>query len=65
MVTCAILAMLSRSDELKIHSRGALNHGATREEVEEIAVQLAGYGGFPRAVDAIRTLRSVWARLDG
>ena len=64
MVTVSILAMNRCTDELKIHVRAALNHGCTREELEEVMVQLTGYGGFPKAVEGIRTARAVFARID-
>ncbi len=64
MVTVAILAILAREQELAVHVPGALNHGVTREEVEEIMVQLTVYGGFPRAVEGMRAARAAFARLD-
>ena len=64
LVTVAILAMTSRLDELRIHGRIALNHGCTREELEEIMVQLTAYRGFPAAVEGARTLRELFDRLD-
>jgi 4-carboxymuconolactone decarboxylase len=62
MVTVAILALLSRVDELVIHVPGALNHGCTEEEIEEIMVQLTVYGGFPRAVEGMRATRDAFAK---
>jgi 4-carboxymuconolactone decarboxylase len=62
MVTLAVLAMLGRHDEFRVHVRGALNHGCTAEEVEEIMVQLTVYGGFPRAVEAMRATREILAK---
>jgi 4-carboxymuconolactone decarboxylase len=64
MVTVAILAILARPEELAIHIPAALNHGVTRTEIEEIMVQLTVYGGFPRAVEAMRCAREAWKRLD-
>lgn len=64
MVTVAILAILARAEELAIHVPGALNHGVTREEVEEIMVQLTVYGGFPRAVEGVRSARAAFERID-
>ena len=64
LVTVAILGILKCTDELLIHVRAALNHGCTREEIEEIMVQLSGYGGFPRAVEGLRAAREVFARID-
>lgn len=64
MVTVAILAILAREAELAVHVPGALNHGISREEIEEIMVQLTVYGGFPRAVEGMRAARAAFARLD-
>ncbi len=64
MVTVAILAILARPDELAIHIPGALNHGCSRTEIEEIMVQLTVYGGFPRGVEGIRAARAAFDRID-
>lgn len=64
MVTVAILAILKCEAELAIHVPAALNHGVTRDEVEEIMVQLTVYGGFPRAVEGIRAARAAFATID-
>ena len=64
LVTVAILGILKCTDELLIHVRAALNHGCTREELEEVMVQLSGYGGFPKAVEGLRAAREVFARID-
>jgi 4-carboxymuconolactone decarboxylase len=64
MVTVAILAILTRADELAVHVPAALNHGCSREEVEEIFVQLTVYGGFPRAVEGIRAARAAFEKID-
>ena len=64
LVTVAILAILARAEELAIHIPGALNHGVTREEVEEVMVQLTVYGGFPRGVEGIRCARAAFELID-
>jgi 4-carboxymuconolactone decarboxylase len=64
MVTVAILAFLRCSEELAVHVPAALNHGVSREEVEEIMTQLTVYGGFPRAVEGIRSARAAFAKID-
>jgi 4-carboxymuconolactone decarboxylase len=63
-VTVAILAILARADELAVHVPGALNHGVTREEIEEVMVQLTVYGGFPRAVEGMRAARRAFGAAD-
>jgi 4-carboxymuconolactone decarboxylase len=64
MVTVAILAILKCAEELAVHVPGALNHGCTRDEVEEIMVQLSVYGGFPRSVEGMRATRAAFAKID-
>jgi 4-carboxymuconolactone decarboxylase len=64
LVTLAIVSILARAEQLAIHVPGALNHGITREEIEEVMVQLTVYGGFPRAVEGMRAARAAFERLD-
>ncbi len=64
MVTLAILSALNRPHELKIHIRGALNNGCTKEEIREVLLQTAIYCGVPAAVDSFRVMREVFARLE-
>lgn len=64
LVVVAILAALSKEQELVFHVPGALNHGVTREEIEEVMVTLTGYGGFPRAVEGMRAARAAFQRID-
>ena len=64
MVTVAILAMTGCTKELKIHLRAALNHDCSRDELNEIMVQLTGYAGFPKAVEASQVTRELFDRID-
>jgi 4-carboxymuconolactone decarboxylase len=59
IVTVSMLVALGRMHELKIHVRGALNNGVTREELQEIFLHASVYCGFPAAVDAFRTASEV------
>lgn len=59
IVTVAMLVALGRMHELKIHVRGALNNGVTKEELQEIFLHASVYCGFPAAVDAFRTASEV------
>jgi 4-carboxymuconolactone decarboxylase len=59
IVTVSMLVALGRMHELKIHVRGALNNGVTREELQEIFMHASVYCGFPAAVDAFRTAAEV------
>jgi 4-carboxymuconolactone decarboxylase len=54
LVTLAMLTALDRPDELKGHIVGALNNGATKDEIIEVFVHAAGYCGFPASNGAVR-----------
>jgi 4-carboxymuconolactone decarboxylase len=59
IVTVSMLVALGRMHELKIHVRGALNNGVTKEELQEIFMHASVYCGFPAAMDAFRTAAEV------
>jgi 4-carboxymuconolactone decarboxylase len=58
-VTLAILTALGRTQEIKGHVRGALNNGATVEEIQEVLLHASVYCGVPLAVDAFRAAHDV------
>ncbi len=60
----AMISALNRPHELKMHIRGALRNGVTREEIREIFLQVAIYCGVPAAVDSFRLAREVFAETD-
>lgn len=59
----AITALMSVGSEaeLKTHRHGALNCGATVEEIKETILQAAMYLGFPKALAAMVVLKSIKA----
>jgi len=59
MVTVAMLTALGKQTELKGHVRGALNNGATPEEIREIMLHATVYCGFPAAIEAFRSATEV------
>lgn len=59
IVTVSMLVALGKMHELKIHVRGALNNGVSREELQEIFLHASVYCGFPAAVDAFRNAAEV------
>ncbi|MGH8806879.1 MAG: 4-carboxymuconolactone decarboxylase [Noviherbaspirillum sp.] len=61
LITVSMLTALGRSHELKGHLRGALNNGATPEEIREVLLHAAVYCGAPLAVDAFRVAQEVVA----
>lgn len=54
LLTVAMLTALGRQQELKGHVRGALNNGATPEELRELFLHATVYCGFPLAIDGFR-----------
>ena len=65
MINLAMLTALNRPHELRIHIRGALNNGCTKEEIREVLLQTAIYCGVPAAVDGFRVANEVFAELEG
>ena len=64
MIVVAFLAAQGAVEELRSHVRGALNHGVTRAEVQEIVLQVAGYAGFPMAMQASRVVAEAFNAVD-
>ena len=65
MLNIAMISILNRQHEFRAHLKGALTNGVTREEIREILMQVAIYGGMPAAVDSFRIAREVFAEIDG
>ncbi|MDC8786455.1 carboxymuconolactone decarboxylase family protein [Roseateles koreensis] len=59
LVTVAMLTALGRQHELKGHVRGALNNGATVQEIQEVLLHATIYCGVPMAVEAFRSAAEV------
>lgn len=57
-------ALGTAAPQLRVHLRGFLNVGGTREEIVALLTQLAGYAGFPAALNGIAAAREVFAEQD-
>jgi len=55
LINLAMLTALNHQHELRLHVKGALRNGATRDEIREVLLQAAIYCGVPAAVDAFRS----------
>jgi 4-carboxymuconolactone decarboxylase len=60
----AMITALNHPAELKLHVRGALKNGLTKNEIMEILLQTAIYCGVPAAIESFRVAREVF-REDG
>jgi 4-carboxymuconolactone decarboxylase len=64
MLNLAMLSVLNRPHELKIHVQGALRNGLTKTEIREVLLQVAIYAGVPAAVDSFRVAREAIAEYE-
>lgn len=64
MLNLAMLTLLNRPHELKLHINGALRNGVTREEIREVFMQVGIYAGVPAAIDSFRIAREVFESID-
>jgi 4-carboxymuconolactone decarboxylase len=64
LLNLAMLTALNRPHELKLHVRGAINNGVTKEEIKEVFLQTAIYCGVPAAIDSFRNAREVLVEMD-
>lgn len=60
ILNLGMISALNRPHELKLHVRGALNNGLTKEEIREVLMQVAIYCGVPAAIDGFRTAQEVF-----
>ncbi|HET7776793.1 MAG TPA: carboxymuconolactone decarboxylase family protein [Azospira sp.] len=60
-VVAALTALGNAAPQLKVHIRGALNVGVSRDEVVETIMQMAVYAGFPAALNGLFAAREVFA----
>jgi len=64
LLNIAMLSCLGRNAELKIHTKGAIRNGCTKEEIREVLLQVAIYCGVPAAVDSFRVAKEALTELD-
>jgi 4-carboxymuconolactone decarboxylase len=65
LINLAMISALNRPHELKLHVRGALRNGVSREEIRSVLMQVAIYCGVPAAIDAFRVATAVLKEEDG
>ena len=63
-ITIAMLTALYRPEELRTHIWRGLHNGLSREEVCEIIMHAAVYGGFPVGMEGMRIAKLVFERED-
>jgi 4-carboxymuconolactone decarboxylase len=64
MINLAMIGILNRQHELKVHVKGAITNGLSKEEISEVLLQVAIYGGVPAAVDSFRIANEAFAEME-
>jgi 4-carboxymuconolactone decarboxylase len=64
MLNLAMLSALNRPHELKMHIKGALTNGVSKDEIREVLLQVAIYCGIPAGVDSFRIAREAFAEVE-
>ena len=62
-INLALLAAAGREGELRLHVRGAINNGMSKDEIAEVFLHTGIYAGVPAAVAAFRTAKEVFDEL--
>lgn len=65
LINLSMIATLNRPHELKLHVKGALNNGLSKEKIREVLLQVAIYAGVPAAVDSFRIAKEAIAEYEG
>jgi len=61
LAAVATLVALGRSSQLPQHLRASLKAGLTPDELREVVIQTATIAGFPPAMNAMSTLKTILA----
>lgn len=56
----ALTALGHAAPQLKVHINAGLNVGLSETEIKEIIIQMAGYAGFPAALNAMFIAKEVF-----
>ena len=52
MITMALLVALGKPNQLKLHVKGAIANGVTKDEIREVLLHSMIYAGVPAGVEA-------------
>ena len=63
IINLAMISALNRQHEVKMHVKGAINNGLTKEDIREVFLQVAIYCGVPAGVDSFRTAKEVFKEM--
>src|SRR3954469_15176455 len=64
LLNIAMLTIMNRQHELKLHIRSSFTNGVTKDEIQEVLLQVAAYAGVPAGIDGFRLAREAFAEMD-
>lgn len=64
LINVAMLTALNRPHEVKLHLRGALNNGCSKNDIMEVLLQTAIYCGVPAAMDSLRVAKKFFQEVE-
>lgn len=64
LIVLAMLVALGKPAELKLHVRGALTNGVSRDEIKEVLLQGCIYAGIPAGLEAFKAAVETFREID-
>jgi len=63
LLNLAMLSALNRPHEIKVHVKGAIKNGLSKDDIKEVFLQVAIYCGVPAAVDSFRIAKEAFKEM--
>ena len=64
LLNLGMLIALNRPHEVKLHLRGALNNGCSKNDIMEVLLQAAIYCGVAAAIDSLRVAKEFFQEIE-
>jgi 4-carboxymuconolactone decarboxylase len=64
LLNIAMLTIMNRQHELKLHIRSSFTNGVTKDEIKEVLLQVSAYAGVPAGIDGFRLAREAFTEMD-
>ena len=64
IVIASLITQGGVEQQLRVHTRWAIEHGCTRQQLEALAALLGVYAGYPRASNGLMIVREELAKLE-
>ncbi len=64
LIVLAMLVALGKPAELKLHVKGAIANGVTRDEIKEVLLQGCIYAGVPAGLEGFKAAMEVFREID-